>query len=135
MDLSLFGQSRDAERRRPAAHPVLEPGSPTPRARGPTRRSTQLNTLSWLPQSGASEDGHFLSLRQTQTLHSPGLEKSLNLQGFLSAMGSFVHYFSPTRKSEEPQRIVFPRLKRLCSRPAKADSITARWGWRRSRFR
>src|SRR5208337_4125140 len=80
MDLSLFGQSRDAERRRPAAHPVLAPGSPTPRARGPTRRSTQLNTLLWLPQSGASEDGHFLSLRRTQTLHSPGLEKSLNLE-------------------------------------------------------
>src|SRR5271157_1676994 len=82
--------------------PVLAPGSPTPRARGPTRRSTQLNTLLWLPQSGASEDGHFLSLRRTQTLHSPGLEKSLNLRGFLSAMGSVVHYFSPTRKSEEP---------------------------------
>src|SRR5271157_2696077 len=102
MDLSLFGQSRDAERRRPAAHPVLAPGSPTPRARGPTRRSTQLNTLLWIPQSGASEDGHFLSLRRTQTLHSPGHEKSLNLRGFLSAMGSFVHYFSPIRKSEEP---------------------------------
>jgi len=106
MDLSLFGQSQDAERRRPAAHPVLAPGSPTPRARGPTRRSTQLNTLLWLPQSGASEDGHFLSLRRTQTLHSPGLEKSLNLRGFLSAMGSFVHYFSPTRKSEEPKRVI-----------------------------
>src|SRR5208337_1272888 len=105
MDLSLFGQSRDAERRRPAAHPVLAPGSPTPRARGPTQRSTQLNTLLWLLQSGASEDGHFLSLRRTQTLHSPGLGKSLNLRGFLSAMGSFVHYFSPTRKSEEPGSI------------------------------
>src|SRR5271157_3280633 len=103
MDLSLFGQSWDADRRRPAAHPVLAPGSPTPRERGPTRRSTQLNTLLWLPQSGASEDGHFLSLRRTQTLHSPGLEKSLNLRGFLSAMRSFVHYFSPTRKSEEPE--------------------------------
>src|SRR5271157_5460373 len=103
MDLSLFGQSRDAERRRPVGHPILALGSPTPRARGPTRRSTQLNTLLWLPQSGASEEGHFLSLRRTQTLHSPGLEKSLNLRGFLSAMGSFVHYFSPTRKSEEPK--------------------------------
>src|SRR5271157_57723 len=102
MDLSHFGQSRDAERRRPAAHQVLAPGSPTPRARGPTRRSTQLNKLLWLLQSGASKDGHFLSLRRTQTLHSPGLKKSLNLRGFLNARGSFVHYFSPTRKSEEP---------------------------------
>src|SRR5271157_233195 len=75
MDLSLFGQSRDAERRHPAAHPVLAPGSPTPRERGPTRRSTQLNTLSWLPQSGASEDGHFLSLRRTQTPQSRARKK------------------------------------------------------------
>src|SRR5208337_4096032 len=113
MDLSLFGQSRDAERRRPAAHPVLAPGSPTPRARGPTRRFTQLNKLLWLLQSGASEDGHFLSLRRTQTLHSPGLEKSLNLRGFPSAMGSFVHYFSPTRKSEEPIALSSPIARRF----------------------
>src|SRR5271157_5163294 len=83
MDLSLLGQSRDAERRRPAAHPVLAPGSPTPRERGPTRRSTQLNTLLWLPQSGPSVDGHFLSLRRSQTLPCPGLKKILILLRFL----------------------------------------------------
>src|SRR5271157_3799585 len=60
--------------------PVLAPGSPTPRVRGSTRRSIQLNTLLWRPQSGASEDCHFLSLRRTQTLPGPGLEKSLNLE-------------------------------------------------------
>src|SRR5271157_2795225 len=60
--------------------PALALGSPTPRVRGSTRRSIQLNTLLWRPQSGASEDCHFLSLRRTQTLPGPGLEKSLNLE-------------------------------------------------------
>src|SRR5271157_2448499 len=83
MDFSLFGQSRDAERRRPAAHPVLAPGSPTPRERGPTRRSTQLNTLLWLRQSEASDDGHFLSLWRSQTVPCPGLKKILILLRFL----------------------------------------------------
>src|SRR5271157_2954367 len=66
--------------------PDLAPGSPTPRVRGSTRRSIQLNTLLWRPQSGASEDCHFLSLRRTQTLPGPGLEKGLNLGGFLGVM-------------------------------------------------
>src|SRR5271157_5254535 len=63
--------------------PVLAAGSPTPRARGPTRRSTQLNTLLWLPQSGASEHGHFLSLWRSQTLPCPGLKRTLILLRFL----------------------------------------------------
>src|SRR5271157_991335 len=126
MDLSLFGQSRDAERRRPVGHPILALGSPTPRARGPTRRSTQLNTLLWLPQSGASEEGHFLSLRRTQTLHSPGLEKSLNLRGFLSAMGSFVHYFSPTRKSRKSP-FLEQRDNLVTSRTASITGVGPDW--------
>src|SRR5271157_1243625 len=69
--------------------PALAPGSPTPRVRGSTRRSIQLNTLLWRPQSGASEGCHFLSLRRTQTLPGPRLEKSLNLRGFPGCYVSF----------------------------------------------
>ena len=59
--------------------------------------------LLWFPQSGASEDSHLRSLRRTQTLPGPGLEKSLNLRGFSRPLWGFVHWFSSTRKSEEPK--------------------------------
>src|SRR5271157_1653401 len=39
--------------------------------------------LLWLPQSGPSVDGHFLSLRRSQTLPCPGLKKILILLRFL----------------------------------------------------
>src|SRR5208337_5059698 len=126
MDLSLFGQSRDAERRRPAAHPVLAPGSPTPRARGLTRRSTQLNTLLWLPQSGASEDGHFLSLRRTQTLHSPGLRTKLESSRFPECYGIVCTLFFTHSKVGRAQKFLATHL-----RLGKTGGLMCRWASRR----
>src|SRR6266478_1690596 len=60
------------------------------------------------PQSGASEDGQILSPRRSQTSPGPGLEKSLIFPGLLSHLWTSVHFFSPTRKSDQP----FPLMRR-----------------------
>ncbi len=124
MDLSLLGQSRDAERQRPAAHPVLAPGSPTPRERGPTRRSTQLNTLLWLPQSGPSVDGHFLSLRRSQTLPCPGLKKILILLRFLVGFRHSSTNFHALQSRKSP--LSFPRIWRANATAPPSETVRAR---------